>query len=106
MTQVHASKLALEQRKNRPLVFCVDIGAPKSVVGRQEFEGIFRRHGLPIPRLLPSYTRFRFADTTFKSLGNLAIPLATPPGIKPLRVLLDVVEADVPALLGLDFLEK
>ena len=57
-------------------------------------------------KLNSSHNRFRFADTTFKSLGTVTIPLAAPAGIKPIPVVLDIVDADIPALLGLDVLDK
>ena len=49
---------------------------------------------------------FRFADATFKSLGRVDIPLATPTGVGNIYVPMDVVSADVPGLLGLDILDK
>lgn len=42
----------------------------------------------------------------FHSLGKVEVPFATPPGVRPIFVSLDVVSADVPALLGLNVLEK
>ena len=105
-TKIHVTKLAAERESDRPLGFCVDIGAPKSVIGRKELARILRAQGLPFPTLRRSYRRFRFADTTFKSLGQVSISLATPPGIPPLPVVMDVVEAEIPALLGLDMLDK
>ena len=95
-----------EKRKRRPVGFCVDIGAPKSVVGYKEIKRIFARQGLRLGKLENSSSRFRFADTTFQSHGQVTIPLATSPGVPPIQVPLDVVSADIPALLGLDILDK
>ena len=106
MTQVHVSKLTLHDGENRAFGFCVDIGAPKSVIGREELERTVRRKGLQRPKLTVSQRRFRFADTMFKSVGKVKLYLATPPGVPPLPVLLNVVDANIPVLLGLDFLNK
>ena len=56
-------------------------------------------------KLRPSTKSFRFADATYKSLGRLDLPLATPNGVTNIDVTLDVVAADVPTLLGLDVLD-
>ena len=105
-TMIHVSKLAIEQNDARILGFCIDIGAPKSVISRKELSRILRAHAFRFPKLRSSNRRFRFADETFRSLGQTAIPLATPPGMAPLPAMIDVVDADIPALLGLDILDK
>ena len=86
--------------------FCVDTGAPVSVVGLQELRCIFRRAGAKPKPLRKSFKRFRFADSTFQSLGLIDLPLATPNGIPPIYITMDVVAANVPALLGLDVLDE
>ncbi len=48
----------------------------------------------------------RFGDETFSSLGIISLPLATPNGVIPIMIHFDVVQADVPALLGMDILDR
>ena len=106
-TKIHLSRLKDAKLMKRPLpAFCVDIGAPKSIFGRKELNRIFVSQGISLKPLLGSRNRFRFADATFKSIGRVKIPLATLPGIPAIPVTMDVVDADIPALLGLDALDK
>lgn len=86
--------------------FCVDTGAPTSVIGLKELRRIFNQLGRRLPILRHSPKRFQFADASFDSLGKIDLPLATPAGIQAIFVTLDVVSADVPALLGLDILDS
>ena len=57
-------------------------------------------------KLGKSSRRFRFGDSVFQSLGRISLPLTTPSGIPDKYVQMDVVSADVPALVGLDFLDN
>lgn len=50
--------------------------------------------------------RFGFGDLVFQSLGRISLPLMTPSGIPDKYVQMDVFSADVPALVGLDFLDN
>lgn len=52
-----------------------------------------------------SSNRFRSADKTFESMGQVKLPLATPYGKVTIPVTLDVVPADIPALLDMDVLD-
>lgn len=90
---------ALRKHRNRP-GFCIDTGAPTSVIGIKELRRIFGKFGRRLQGLLGSDRRFRFADAVFESLGRIDLPLATPNGIPTVFLSLDVVSADVPALLG------
>ena len=85
--------------------FFVDTGAPTSVIGRKELRIISQGNGIRNLKLRKSGNRFRFSNSTFQSLGQVDLPLATPCGLRPIYVTLDVVSADVPALLGLDTLD-
>ncbi len=83
---------------------CVDIGAPRFVIGREELNRILPqvgRHSIPKSK---SKGRYRFPDAVYSSLGTVELPIATPNGIPLIYVGLDIVSADVPALLGLDIL--
>ena len=86
--------------------FCVDIGAPKSCIGLRELKSIFSRFGRRVPQLKWSPNRFRFADTSYNSLGKVSLPLATPPSGPPIVAEMDIVNADIPALLGLHVLDR
>ena len=84
--------------------FCVDIGAPRSVIGLKEARRSYGRTGRRLhPR--PSNRKFRFADSVFESLGTVMVPLETPPVIPTIKVVLDVISADIPALLGMDVMD-
>ena len=67
---------------------------------------MFGRLGRRVPRLQWSPNRFRFADTSYNSLGKVLLPLATPLGKPTIFLQLDVVSADIPALLGKDVLHR
>ena len=53
-----------------------------------------------------SSRRYSFGDQVCESIGKITFPLATPPGIPVVQISFDIVTADVPALLGLDVLDK
>lgn len=90
---------------SRPIGFCVDIGAPRSVVGTHELSRLLRHLGRQRGLLKPSINSFRFADTVYESLGTVVLPLSTPRHVRTIQVELDVVSANVPALLGLDAMD-
>ena len=50
--------------------------------------------------------RFRFANKVFDSFGKIILYLDTPNGVPPIPVELDLVQADIPALLGIDVLDR
>lgn len=90
---------------SRPVGFCVDIGAPRSVVGELELTRLLKHLGRRRGTLRNSKNSFRFADAVYESLGTIFIPLRTPRHVKAIPVELDVVTANVPALLGLDAMD-
>ena len=67
---------------------------------------MYAARGLRVPALLRSTHRFRFGDVTYNSLGKVALPLSTPPGIPTIKVMMDVVPPDIPALMGMDVLDQ
>ena len=104
-TEIGSTSLSKQASKGNRPAFCVDIGAPRSVVGLKEARRIYSRIGRRLqPR--PSSRRFRFADSENESLGTVMMPLETPPGIPTSNVFLDVISADVPALLGMEGLDE
>lgn len=92
-----------DQLTNENASFCVDIGAPKSVIGLPKLNCLYKNS---IPRLKKSMARFRFGDEVKESLGTIVLMLQTPPGIQSITVTSDVVDVDIPALHGLDVLDK
>ena len=93
-------------RQGRPEGFCADIGSPKGVIGREEYNRICTNNGIHARTILPSNERFSFADHSYPSLGKVKIVLKTPTGAPAIPVTLDMVGADIPALLGMDLLER
>lgn len=91
-------------KATRP-VFCVDSGAPRSVMGMDYFTYIHKFFNTSQPQLIPSSLTFSFAKQRFPSLGKVSLILTTPDGTQPITIHLDVVSADVPPLLGLDVLD-
>lgn len=72
----------------------------------KEINRIFSAQNSRRPTLRKSNNRFRFADAVFKSLGKVLLQLRTVPGQPTIDVELDVVSADIPALLGMDLLDR
>ena len=103
MSEIH---IVTKKGHNRPIGFCADTGAPRSVIGMREFKRIRSQLGLRNIKVNPSKCGFTFADATYASLGSVTLPLYTPPGIPTIMVELEIVPADIPALLGLDVLDQ
>jgi len=101
---IAVAEMARKDKRNRP-GFCIDTGAPTSVVGLTEVRRIANSARKRL-KLRSSSKRFRFADATFDSLGRVFLPLATPCGVMAIYVPIDVVAADIPALMGLDVMDQ
>ena len=69
---------------------------------KSSFSSFVRR----IPQLKLRPNRLSFADPSYYSHGKALLPLITPPGKPAIFVEMDVVKADIPALLGLDVLNR
>lgn len=80
-------------------MFRLDIGAPKSVTGLYVLRKLC--HGKSF-QLTPSHSSFRFRDDTQKSLRTSFLSFMTPPCIYDVMIKSDVVDNDVPSLLGFD----
>lgn len=96
----------MEKFSNTFPAFCTDIGAPRCVVGLKQLNRIYNYFGSRRPSLRKPANRFRFADSVFESLGKTCLPLQTAPGVPTINVELDVVSADIPALLGMDLMDR
>lgn len=83
----------------------MDIGAPKSVVGKREARRILQLLGRRKWNLFPCFNRLIFEDAICDSLGAMSIPLAVPSNEVPIQETMDVVDADIPPLLGMDILD-
>ena len=107
-TRIHVTKLSNDRHHRSSFGFCTDIGAPKSVIGRKELNRIFAEQNMRPSSLSksPFKNPFRFAGNTFESLVQNSIQLKTPFGVAPVYVQLDVFQADIPALLGMDVLDR
>ena len=105
--EVTKTYLTKEAHQSKVPGFLVDIGAPKSVIGKKKLKYLSCTAGTNHVSLLrKSYNRFRFANETFDSIGMLTLFLDTPTGIPPMPVEIDIVIADFPPLLGLDVLDR
>jgi hypothetical protein len=81
----------------------VDTGSPAQVTGYPKALAYSNSFGGDIT-LQPSSSRFRFGNDVQTSIGRLIVNLPTP--IADIPIVFDVVQSDVPALLGLSFLDK
>ena len=105
-SNIYAADLRREYQSKRTLGFCVDIGAPKSVAGKREINRLLAALGTHHRKIRASGNSFRFGDENFESLGQISLPLPTPNGTPRVMVDFDIVQADVPALLGMDILDR
>lgn len=84
-------------------MICIKIGAPRSVIGLNVLQKLLRKKR---SQLSPSQSSFRFGDDTRKSLEITTLSLETPPGIPDIVIKRDLVDADLPLLLGLDVMDE
>lgn len=105
-SSILAADLNRECSAASPLGFCVDIGAPRSVVGLRELNRLLTATNTHKKHIRRSSNRFRFGDQSFESLGCISLPLPTPRGVHPIVVDFDIVKAHVPPLLGMDVLDR
>lgn len=85
-------------------MFCVDIGAPKSVIGITSLREILKEKEISLQN---SASKFRFGNNVKHSLGSTVLELKPPVGNPPLIMAkCGVVNVDIPPLLGLDVLDK
>lgn len=106
---IHTTDPVKETRRARArnvMGLCIDTGASRLVIKWKELNGVCNENGIHDMKVGPSNQHFRFADNTFKSLGIVHIELDTPLRATSISVGLEVLQADVPALLGVDVMEK
>lgn len=83
---------------------CVDSGAEVSVVGKAQADA-YGRQTCQRLKWKPSALSFKFGSHVCRSLGRINVRMPTPDG-SYVEFTPDVVEADVPLLIGLDLLEE
>lgn len=66
--------------------FCVDVGAPRSVIGLKDLHRFRSMLSMKRANLHPSENRFRFGDSVYDSLGQVTLQLDTPHGIPSIDV--------------------
>ena len=88
----------------RPMLFCADTGAPISSIGNQALKRIVHSAGRNSIPIIESNRDFQFGNTMmkYKGMGKLILPIPGSAGDIP--IMMDVVDVDILALLGLDVL--
>ena len=81
----------------------VDTGAQRSVMGRKQALAYLRTCTLQ-PLISNSRTKFRFGSMIVNAIASIELNIETPGIVISTKV--DVVECDVPLLLGLELLDK
>jgi hypothetical protein len=84
----------------------LDTGAQKSVIGIKQAESYCEIHSASLNRQASQNTAslFKFGSKAHRSIGTLHISIPTPK--KTMFYEVDVIDLDVPLLLGLDFLDR
>lgn len=95
--------LHMKKLRTKGLHAVLDIGAAKTVVGVSYARQIARLSKRPLT-LCRTGRRFRFGEQIVDSIGLCEIEIPTPGGVLSFAV--DVVNIDVPLLLGLDILDR
>jgi hypothetical protein len=81
----------------------VDTGAKNSVMGLVQARRYCRLLGVPF-RLAPTSNVFRFGTHVHRSMGRLAVLVPLPMSYYAATAI-DVVDSDVPLIIGLDYLD-
>ena len=85
-----------------PMLFYVDIGAPISCIGNLALKKIVHSAGRSSISMIESDRDYQFGDTIMRSKGIVELILPEPGNIRDIAILTDVVNVDIPDLLGLD----
>ena len=83
---------------------CFDTGAQMSVIGKEQAKMYCLLTEVPF-NLKGGGTTFRFGDRVYHSLGELDLELPIF-STHQRRYIVNIVDADVPLLLGLDWLDE
>ena len=83
---------------------CLDTGAQRAVIGLRQAKASSKRTGCRIKKH-PTGVRYRFGDGKLDGIGS--IPIGIPiSGGRFVPHIIDVGHADIPLLIGLDFMKK
>jgi hypothetical protein len=88
---------------NKFLGAAIDTGAERSVIGWKQAT-MYCKSTRTDMDLLPSNRLFKFGDQACRSMGSLNLKIPIPTGVLDLYV--DVMEPDIPLLVGLDLMDK
>lgn len=86
--------------------FCVDIGAPRSVVSGVELTRLLNHLGRSRKKFKPPDNTFLFGDEVFESLGTIVLLMQNPKQVDPIPVKMDVVRCKIPAMLAIDAMDE
>jgi hypothetical protein len=81
----------------------IDTGATRSVIGLPEARRYCEQRGVQL-ELKISARQYKFGDDVRQSIGLMQIQIPTPDSV--LNISVDVVDMDVPLLIGLDVLVR
>jgi hypothetical protein len=87
----------------------LDTGAQKSVIGNIQAESYCRENNTRYNlehSALSSLSLFKFGSSLAQSIGMIRISIPIPGPNNFIELCVDVVNVDIPLLLGLDFLKK
>jgi Reverse transcriptase (RNA-dependent DNA polymerase) len=84
---------------------CIDTGCLYEVVGQRQHDAFRKEHGLQEYPLIPSNRTFRFGKTVLPSMGRSVLFFFSSDGTR-ISYESDVVNLDIPALIGLSLLSE
>ena len=87
------------------MLFCINTGAPISCTGNQTLKRIVQLAGRKSIPMIESERDFLFGYTMIRSKCMIELILPTPESLRDILILMDVVDVDIPSLLGLDVLD-
>ena len=91
--------------KKESLARCADTTAPKSMIDKKQMERVLDILGSRCTPAIRSKRVFRFGDVSAKSLGIIELAIQITNNIPPMYILLNKVDVDKPAYIGLDVLD-
>lgn len=105
-TSIFLENTRLETNCNWQVEFFVDIAASRYVFRVKKLVKLLRFSEFSKIKLKWPQKCFRLRDSTLASLSQAKVPFATPLGIWPVFVTLDMVQAKITALLNMDVLDR
>ena len=88
------------------MLFSVDTGAPHSCIGNKALERTFHHSERIFISVIGSKRDFKFSETEERWRGMVEPLLPTPGSTLDISVILDVVDVEIPPMLGLDILDR